>query len=158
MSGVNRIFWVIVLCLGMLALTNAPAFAGDRPVDKRDLQGISAKKHRWAWSALGGAALGAGVGLLVGGADEMAKFGLIGGGAMSDYYLHKHRNAGEPIRGWAYTFSNAALGTGLGWTICGCRDGALGGLLIGAGGTAAYEAAHEGRGYSTAQTSQPTQP
>lgn len=151
MLGGKKIFWVVALCLGLLLMANGPLFAADRPVDKKSLEGISVKRHHWAWAALGGAALGAGVGLLIGGGDEMAKFGLIGGGAMSDYYLHKHHDAGQPIRGWAYTFSNAALGTGLGWTICGCRNGALGGLMIGAGGTAAYVATHTPGGYSTAQ-------
>ena len=47
---------VLTVCMALVAL---PAFAGDRPLDpKRDLSGISPKRHRYIFTVLGGAALG----------------------------------------------------------------------------------------------------
>lgn len=132
-----KMLWVIALCLGLLMLTSA-SFAQGRDVDKRDLKGISPKYHRYLFSTLGGAAIGAGFGALVGGSHEVGKFMLIGAGTGSGLYLHSHRNAGGAYRDWAYIGTYTALGSGIGWTICGCNDGFVAGALIGGGSAAVY--------------------
>ncbi len=130
-------FWALLVCLGLLLLTT-PVFAQGRAVDKRDLKGISPKYHRYLFSTVGGAAIGAGIGALVGGGKEMTKFMLIGGGTGSGLYLHSHRYAGGGLRDWAYMGTYTALGTGIGWTLCNCNDGAVAGALIGGGAAAVY--------------------
>ncbi len=146
---------VLTLCMALVAL---PAFAGDRPLDpKRDLSGISPKRHRYIFTVLGGAALGAGVGALLGSGNDLTKGALLGGGAFSSLYLSSHRRAGGPNRDWAYVLSHTALGTGIGWTLCGCDDGAVAGALIGGGGTVAWKAMNPDRTTSRASNTS-TQP
>jgi hypothetical protein len=129
-----------VLCLCLFGLLATPAFAGDRDVGVQDLKGIP-KKHRFLTNVVGGAALGAGIGaLLPGGMHSVWKGTLIGGGGFGELYLVKHPNAAGAWRDWAKIGSGAALGTGLGWTACGCNDGAFGGLLIGGGLEAVWAA------------------
>jgi hypothetical protein len=131
----------IVVTVCFLLILSVPSFSEDRPIDpKRDLKGISPKRHRYIFSVLGGAALGAGLGAILGSGNDLTKGALVGGGAMSSFYLSSHRNAGNGYRDWAYIFSHTALGTGIGWTACGCDDGAVAGALIGGGGTAAWRA------------------
>jgi hypothetical protein len=129
-----------VLCLCLLGLLATPAFAGDRDVGVQDLKGIP-KKHRFLTTVVGGAALGAGIGaLLPGGATSAWKGVLIGGGGLGKLYLVKHPNAAGPWTDWANIASTGAFGAGLGWTACGCNDGAIGGLLVGGGLEAVWQA------------------
>jgi hypothetical protein len=74
----------------MLFLLAAPAFAEDPQTTAKDLKGISAKRHRFIFTTLGGAAVGAGIGVLIGGGlgwtlcgcdDGLVAGTLIGGGA-----------------------------------------------------------------------------
>src|SRR5438105_15896491 len=139
MSVVKRILTVFLSLL--MVLVTLPAFAGDRPLDpKRDLKGINPHRYRYIFSVLGGAAVGAGVGAILGSGNDLTKGALIGGGAVSSLYLSSNRNAARGYRDWAYILSHTALGTGAGWTLCGCGDGAVSGALIGGGGTAARRA------------------
>ncbi len=131
----GRKFLGLVLCFLLAVWFVVPAFAADPPMDaKRDLQGISPKRHRYIFSVIGGAALGAGIGALLGGGNDITKGLLIGGGGASSLYLHSHRREGGSLRPWEYFASHTALGAGVGWTICGCDDGLVSGTLVGAGG------------------------
>ena len=146
MTGRNK-FWGLAICLGLLLMLVAPAFAGDRPVDKRDLKGISPHRHRYIFATMGGAAVGAGFGALIGGKGNFAKGLLIGGGGASALYLHSHRNTGGAYRDWLFIPTHTALGTGIGWTLCGCDNGALAGALIGGGGSAIWRAMAPQKGF-----------
>jgi len=131
---------LVVLCVCLLGILTAPAFAGDRDVGVQDLKGIP-KKHRFLTTVVGGAALGAGIGaILPGGMHSVWKGVLIGGGGMGKLYLTKHRNAAGGWTDWANIASTGALGGGLGWTACGCGEGFFGGLLIGGGLEAVWAA------------------
>lgn len=145
-----RKFWGIVLSLCIVLLLCAPSFAAD--VTAKDLQGISPKRHRYIFSVLGGAAIGAAVGTLLGGGNDITKGLLVGGGGASTAYLHTHRNEGGGWRSWEMLAGHTALGSGIGWTICGCDDGLVAGTLIGFGGSALWQASQPNRGRSTAQT------
>jgi hypothetical protein len=147
----------IVLALCFLAIVAVPGFSEDRTIDpKRDLKGISPKRHRYIFSVLGGAAAGAGLGAILGSGNDLTKGALLGGGAVSSLYLSSHRKAGNGYRDWAYIASHTALGTGVGWTICGCDDGAVAGALIGGGATAAWRAmTPEGRRRTANTVTQP---
>jgi hypothetical protein len=147
MKGSKKL-WGLAVCLGLLLLTVGPAYAGDRPVDKRDLKGISPHRHRYIFATIGGAAVGAGLGALAGGGGNISKGLLIGGGGASALYLHSHRSTGGAYRDWLFIPSHAALGTGIGWTICGCDNGAVAGLLIGGGGSAIWRAMAPDKGFS----------
>src|SRR5262245_26433213 len=126
-------FLLALLCICLLGFLAPMALAADRDVSVKDLKGIP-KKNRFLTSVVGGAALGAGIGALMpGGFHSVMKGTLIGGGGFGELYLIKHPNAAGAWRDWAKIGSGAALGTGLGWTACGCGDGAFGGLLIGGG-------------------------
>ena len=140
-----------LLMLFMLAM---PAFAEDPQTTTQDLKGISAKRHRFLFSTFGGAAVGAGIGVLLGGRTEALKGIMIGGGGASALYMHSHPhdNLGG-WRNWAFIGSHTALGGGLGWTLCGCDDGLVAGSLIGGGASAWYHAAHAGGRSRTASTS-----
>ena len=137
-------FWCVALCLTLCLMLAAPAFAGDGQTKqnlKQDLKSYSPRHHRYLYSVVGGALLGAGVGALVGGGHgNIMKGMLIGGGGLSALYLHSHRSATEPYRDWAFLASHSALGLGAGWTICGCNRGAAFGLLAGAGGDLIWRA------------------
>jgi hypothetical protein len=142
--------WVAVLCACLLLMFTLPAFAADRPMDKQDLQGISPKRHRYIFSVIGGAAVGMGLGAVLGSGNDITKGLLIGAGGASAFYLHTHRSAGGAYRDWAYIASHTALGTGIGWTACGCDDGALAGALIGGGSSAIWRASQPSRRTGTA--------
>lgn len=142
---------VFLLCFVILLLAT-PSFAADRDMTANDLQGIP-KHHHYILSVLGGAALGAGVGaLLPGGGNSILKGALIGGGGLSEIYLHRHRYAAGGWSDWAHIADGTALGTGIGWTLCDCGDGAIGGALIGGGGTAAWRAWNQSKTTTTAST------
>jgi hypothetical protein len=149
----GRKIWALLLCCCLLFIAALPAMAADPEITKEDLKGISPQRHKYLFSVVGGAAIGAGIGVLVGGGGDVVKGMMVGGGGMSAYYLHTHRrdNMGG-WRNWAYVGSYTALGGGLGWTICGCDDGLVSGLLIGGGGTTAWLAAHPQRTSTTATT------
>lgn len=139
------------LIAGLLLLMTVQAVAQNQTVldAKRDLAGISPHRHHYLFAVIGGTAIGAGLGALVGGSGNIGKGILMGGGGMSALYLHSHRNAAGPLRDWAFIGSHAAFGTGIGWTICGCDNGALAGGLVGGGASAAWRALEPDRGLTT---------
>ena len=155
MVGRNRfIGWLLSLLLLVLAV---PAFAGGKPHDRdmdpqRDMRGVPhVRAHRWLFATAGGAAIGAGIGtLLPGGMKSTWKGLLIGGGGASSMYLLSHRGTAGGWRDWAFIGSNTALGSGIGWTLCNCNDGAVAGALIGGGGTGFWEAFGGRRGITSA--------
>jgi hypothetical protein len=128
----------LLICL-LLVFMSASAIAADRPIDKQDLKGITAKRHNWAFATAGGAAIGAGIGALVGGHTEVFKGILMGGGGGSAAWLHSHRSSMGGWRPLLLLGSHTALGTGIGWTICGCNDGAFAGAMIGGGASAIWQ-------------------
>lgn len=145
--------WGIVLSLCLLVVFFAPAaLAADKDITARDLQGISPKRHRYLFSVAGGTAIGAAVGVLLGGGNDITKGMLIGGGGASTAYLHANRNALGPWRPWAMLGGHTALGSGIGWTICGCDDGLVAGTLIGGGASAIWQASQPSRRNTTAQS------
>jgi hypothetical protein len=127
---------------------------------KRDLKGVSAKRYRYIFSVVGGAAVGAGLGAILGSGNDLTKGALLGGSAASAFYLHSHRSAAVPYRDWAFIATHTALGTSLGWTVCGCNDGAIAGALIGGGASAIWRATAPQRGIRSLanQANQSTQP
>jgi hypothetical protein len=152
----GRKFWAVVLCACFMFIAAMPAVAADPTVSAKDLKGISPQRHKYWFSVLGGAAVGAGIGVLVGSGNDVTKGIMVGGGAMSAVYLHTHRK--DQLggwRSWAYIGGNTVLGTGIGWTICGCDDGAVAGALIGGGVTSAWLVTHPQRAPRTATTPRP---
>jgi len=148
--------WALVLCLCFMFIAAMPAMAADPQISKDDLKGISPQRHRYLFSVIGGAAVGAGVGVLLGSGNDITKGLMIGGGGMSALYLHSHRrDSMNGWRNWAYMASYTAFGGGLGWTICGCDDGLVSGMLIGGGATTAWLVAHPQRVPSTASGPRP---
>jgi uncharacterized membrane protein len=121
----------ILLCVSLLTVQG---LAADRDPNSNSVRGIPKHNKKYFWSVLGGAALGAGIGVLApGGAKSAWKGVLIGGSGASALYLARHRHEYPPA---AFIVTNTVLGVGLGWTVCNCNDGALAGGLIGGGGTA----------------------
>jgi hypothetical protein len=145
--------WVLLCCFLMLFMLAMPAFAGDPQTTAKDLKGISPKKYRYVFSTLGGAAIGAGIGVLLGGGNDVTKGLMVGGGGASAFYLHTHKNATlNGWRNWAFIGSYSAFGSGAGWALCGCNDGAVAGALIGGGASAWYAASHPTKRTTTAGT------
>jgi len=70
---------------------------------------------------------------------------LMGGGAGSTWYLHFHRNALGSFHDMAMIGGNTALGWGIGWLGCNCRDGAYAGSLLGRGLASGWEALQNDR-------------
>lgn len=136
----HKTIWILVLCLGFLFPLMSSAQSRDRDVNKRDLQGISPQRHKYIFSLVGGAAVGAGLGYILPGEKTPLKLALIGGGGASTWFLHTHRATLGPFHDWAMIGSNTALGTGIGWLGCNCHDGLIGGALLGGGATAVWEA------------------
>lgn len=134
---------ILVLCFGLLGTLGAAAQTRDP--DRRDLSGISPKKHKYIFTVLGGAAAGAGLGFVLPGEKTPLKLMLMGGGAGNAWYLYTHRNALGSFHDMAMIGGNTALGWGIGWLGCNCRDGAYAGTLLGAGLTAGYEALQNDR-------------
>ncbi|HET9695307.1 MAG TPA: hypothetical protein VFP40_00490, partial [Terriglobales bacterium] len=83
--------WAFVLCFCLLVIATTPALAADPEITKNDLKGISPQHHKYLFSVLGGAAVGAGIGVLLGSGNDITKGLMIGGGGMSALYLHSHR-------------------------------------------------------------------
>ncbi len=149
--------WVVVCCFLMLFMLAAAAFAGDPQTTAKDLKGISPKKYRYVFTTIGGAAVGMGIGKLLGGGPDVLKGMMIGGGGASALFLHSHpRSTLHGWRNWAIIGSYTSLGGGLGWTACGCNTGLVSGALIGGGGSAWYTALHGPSRTTTAST--PTGP
>ncbi len=156
MGGRKLIGIALALCL--LVTVAVPAMAADPQMTLKDLKGIKPSHHRYLFSVLGGAAIGAGIGAIVGSGNDITKGLLLGGGGLSALYLHSHRrDTLNGWRSWAYVGSYTAFGGGLGWTLCGCKDGLGGGLLIG-GGAAAVKAAWNPRHTSATAITQPPPP
>jgi hypothetical protein len=144
---------VVFVCFLMLFLLALPAFAGDPQTTAKDLKGISAKRHKYIFSTLGGAAIGAGIGVLLGSGNDITKGLMIGGGGASALYLHTHqRDTLNGWRHWVFIGSYTSFGSGMGWTLCGCDDGAVAGALIGGGTSAWYQATHPTKRTTTATT------
>jgi len=156
MLGAKK-FWSVIMSLCLLFMLAMPAMAADPEVTTKDLKGISPQHHKYLFAVVGGALVGAGVGALVGSGNDITKGLMIGGGGMSALYLHSHRHDNlNGWRNWAYAGSYTAFGGGLGWTLCGCDDGLVSGLLIGGGATTAWLASHPQRtAPTTASTTQP---
>lgn len=135
--------WAVALCICLLVFVTLPAMAADPQVTAKDLKGISPKHYKYLFSVVGGAAIGAGVGALLGSGNDVTKGIMVGGGAASAYYLHTHRNDTlHGWRNWAYLGSYTSLSGGAGWTLCGCDDGLVAGSLIGGGATAIWLSNH----------------
>jgi hypothetical protein len=148
--------WAALCSLLMLFMLALPAFAEDPQTTAQDLKGISAKRYRFLFTTAGGAAVGAGIGVLLGGGKDVLKGIMVGGGGGSALYLHSHpRDDMHGWRNWAMIGSHTALGGGIGWTLCGCDDGLVAGSLIGGGATAWWQASHTGRRRNTASTNNP---
>ncbi|HLJ90432.1 MAG TPA: hypothetical protein VKZ53_26725 [Candidatus Angelobacter sp.] len=134
----NRLV-VLLVCLGLLFTLASTSLAQERTPNKNDVKGLNPKHNRYVLSVLGGAAAGAGLGFLLGGGLKTAKLATIGGGAMSTWYLYGHRTTFGSYHNMAMIGSNAVLGTGIGWTICDCGNGAAAGALGGGGATAIWQ-------------------
>jgi len=151
-------FWIFFICLGLLFTLGSTTFAQD--MTSRDLDGISPQHYKYIITTAGGAAVGAGLGFILGGGAKTGKLALIGGGGASAWFLHTHRSTLGKFHDWAMVASGTALGTGIGWTICNCDNGLVAGTLLGGGGTAVWEAlkndsaAHNALKKSTDKTSQ----
>ena len=131
-------FWISLLCL--VFIFPLMSQAQSRDVNKRDLRGISPQHHKYIFSALGGAAFGAGLGYILPGQKTPLKLAMIGGGGASTWFLHTHRATLGDYHDWGMITSNTLLGGGIGWLGCNCNDGLIGGTLIGGGATAVWDA------------------
>ena len=128
----------MIFCIGFIFPMSL--LAQSRPVDKRDLKGISAHRYKYIFSVAGGAAVGAGLGFVLPGEKTPLKLAMIGGGGASTWFLHTHKAELGAFHDWGMITSNTALGGGIGWLGCNCKDGLIGGTLIGGGATAVWEA------------------
>ncbi len=153
----SKRFWAVVLSVCLLVMT-VPAFSADTPKPIQDLKNNSPLRHKYFFSVLGGAAIGAGVGALLGGGNDITKGLLVGGGGASAAYLHGNRRAGGAYRPWYMLAGDTALGSGIGWTICGCNDGLAAGTLVGFGASALWQTTHPTRVRGTAQQRRPARP
>lgn len=133
----HKKFLIIVICVGLLVMLGSTAIAQD--MNNSDLNGISPQNHKYIITTLGGAAVGAGLGFLLGGGLKTGKLALIGGGGASAWFLHSHHSTLGRMHDWAMVASGTALGAGIGWTICDCDHGLIAGTLLGGGGTAVWE-------------------
>lgn len=129
-------FLLTVICIFTLMVG---AFGADPQISPKDLKGIP-KHHKYVWAIAGGAAVGAGIGILLPGGTKTAMKGLmIGSGGSSLFYLSRHPNAAGQWTPWAYVGTNTVLGGGLGWLACNCGTGFGLGALVGGGGTAVIQ-------------------
>jgi hypothetical protein len=145
----SKRIWTLLLALVTTVALCAPTFGMDF---KKTLKKMSPHKHPYIYTTIGGAAVGGGIGALVGGGGNFAKGLLLGGGGASAFYLHFHHEAGGDYRPWAYFATHTALGTGAGWTICGCGTGAVTGLLVGAGADLLWQTMKKPKKHPTAST------
>jgi len=153
---ISNKLWALILSLGLLLMT-APAFGADMPHVIKGLKNHGPAQHPYFFSVLGGSVIGMGVGALIGSGNDITKGLLVGGGGASTAYLLGNRRSGGAYRQWYMLAGGTALGTGIGWTVCGCGDGAALGAGIGFGAPAIYLASKPGRN-RTAQTQQSTRP
>jgi len=149
---VGRKFWgVVATCLLMLLALAVPALAANREPDVNDLKGISPHRFRYLFSVAGGALVGAGVGVILGSGNDITKGIMVGGGAASAVWLHTHpHDTLKGWRDWALIGSYTSAVSGTAWTLCGCRDGAIGGALIGGGAAAIWRASQRTPSNTTA--------
>jgi hypothetical protein len=146
-------WWSVFTGIVLILALAAPALAADPQAKIDDLKGISPKRHRYIFSVLGGAAVGAGIGVLVGGGADVVKGLMVGGGGASAAYLHANRNENlNGWRDWALIGSYTSTASGVGWTLCGCDDGAIAGALIGGGAGAIWRASQRRPRTQTAST------
>ena len=159
-ATMTKKFWAVLVSIAFSFVLLAPAYAQDhyRDPDKRDLHGISAKRHRLIFSTIAGAALGTGAGALLAGSGGLGKGFLIGSGLGSAWYMHRHPNAGENWHDLDLIASHTALVGGLGWTLCDCHTGLGVGSLVGGGATAWWLSNNDGRHRTTAQNSPGSNP
>ncbi|MFB3815880.1 MAG: hypothetical protein ACE14L_17390 [Terriglobales bacterium] len=147
----------LALCLVLALWLATPVFAQTWTADaKQELAKASPKRHPYLFSTIGGAAIGAGIGAILGGGNDITKGLLIGGGGASSMYLHSHRRTGGRLRPWQYLASHTALGAGIGWTVCGCNDGLLGGTLFGAGADLVWQTMTPGGRRATTAAANPS--
>jgi hypothetical protein len=132
--------WVASICVGLLFTLSSTAVAQQRELTDKDVKGISPHHFKYIITTVGGAALGAGLGFMLGGGLKTGKLALIGGGAASTWFLYTHPATLGSFHDWAMVGSGTTLGMGLGWTICNCDNGLIAGTLLGGGGTAVWEA------------------
>ncbi len=151
--------WGIILCIMLVFALMSPALAQEKrgfPITKNDLRHLNPARHPYFFSVLGGGAIGAAAGELLGSGNDVVKGLLIGSGGASAAYLHTHPHSRSSYRPVEYLASDTALGTGIGWTICGCTDGAWGGGLIGFGASAIGQTTRpQGPRRTTASTKHP---
>ena len=84
MDSLKKVLTVLVAFCVVLVFT-IPSFAADPPSAKQELTKINPRRYNYLFSVVGGAALGAGVGVMLGGGGaSLAKGALIGGGGVSD--------------------------------------------------------------------------
>ena len=65
--------WALLLSACLLIFLAVPAMAADPEVTKKDLKGISPQHHKYLFSVIGGAAVGAGIGYLLGSGNDITK-------------------------------------------------------------------------------------
>jgi len=147
-------FLTILVAVCVVLVFTMPSFAADPPSVKQDLRKVTPRRYSYIFSVVGGAALGAGVGAILSSGAGLAKGALIGGGGISELYLTSFPDFAQGYRSWGFILSNTALGSGLGWTMCGCNNGLAAGALVGGGGTAALEAWHAKQNTTTANANQ----
>lgn len=149
MLSIKKLLTLVLALCTVLVLAPA-SFAAGPPSAKQTLRKVTPRRYSYVFSVVGGAALGAGVGAILGGGASLGKGALIGAGGISDLYLTSFPNALGGFRSWAFLLSNTALGSGVGWTLCGCNNGLAAGALVGGGGTAALQAWHAQQDKTTA--------
>jgi hypothetical protein len=147
--------WALILCVGLFMMT-APAFARDSG-NANDPHGWGPSSHPYIYSVLGGAAIGAGVGAAFGGAPNVWKGMLVGGGGASVAYVATHPRFGGKARSFYSIAGWTAVGGGVGWTLCGCNSGLGLGLASGFGASSIYIASHAHHP-RTASAQQPSNP
>src|SRR4051794_41934033 len=94
--------WALLLCFCFFVAV-MPAFAADPDVTTKDLKGISPQRHRYIFSVLGGAAVGDGIGVLLGSGNDITKGLVVGAGGVSALYLLSHPPA--TVDGWRHCAS-----------------------------------------------------
>ncbi len=145
-----RKIWIVLLSISLISTMSLPALAADPQTTAKDLKGVSPKRFKYLFTVVGGAAVGAGVGAIVGGGNDITKGLLVGSGAASLAYMHSNRRDNlSGWKNWAYVASGTTLGSGLGWTVCGCNSGLGGGALVGLGASALWVAANPQRTTTT---------
>lgn len=81
-----KTLWIIATCIGMLFTLRPSVLAQD--ITDQDTNGTNRQTFKYIVSTVGGSALGAGLGFLLGGGLKTGKLALIGGGGASAWFLH----------------------------------------------------------------------